>query len=170
MHQNKLHRLVAVTLVILLAILPVPLNAENPPPPKDDWALALCIVAGIGLATAGIYIVAHKCKPKYYWLMSNDNPPVFWVGTATDKQCQIEDWVKIGGPYDKPEDAPAVHPDKTNRVNRATSEIMTVTVQQSSDLVTWTTVHEEATDLEDFSYSPTNTLGGMFRVSVRPSP
>ncbi len=157
---------VSLLLALLVAILPINIQADPAPPPQQsEWAVAVCIMVGVGLAVTGIMIVSKRCQPKYYWLMDDDQPPTFWVGTATRKECQIQGWKKIGGPYDRPGDAPPIHPDPTNRVNEASSAmVLKISVQTSQDMVSWTTVHSEVSDIEDFVYYPTNT--GFFRLEA----
>lgn len=155
-----------VTIVLLIALLPLDLPApEPPPPPPDDWALAACLVAVAGAAAAGVYIIAQKCKPKYYWMTDDEQPPKFWVGIATRKECQINGWRRIGGPYNQPQDAPPQHPDPTNVVNIVASAPVTIKVHASTNGSHWDVVHEFSGDMEDFGYFPTNAVGGMFKLS-----
>lgn len=171
MKTNSVKSVTTAALIWVMLALPIraegPISASDPSQPQKSW-VAVCVVAFAGLAVAGIYIVAKRCQTKYYWLMDDDEPPKFWVGTATDKQCEIEGWKKIGGPYDRPEDAPAQHPDPTNRVTRAFSEPLNMAVQSSTDGHNWTTVYTETCDMEDFGYFPTNEVSGMFRITILP--
>ena len=125
-----------------------------------------CIVAFIGLAAIGLYVATKSCQPKYYWLMDDDKPPRFWVGTATRKECQINGWKKIGGPYNRPEDAPPVHPDPTNRVDEVVSAPMNISVESSTNGVNWQTVQQSLCDPEDHVYFPTNTGAAFFRIKL----
>ncbi len=157
-------------LSLLLVVFLLPTRADEPTPadPGPDpnvAALAACLVAATGIAVGAVYIFSHKCAPKYYWLCDDDNPPRFWVATATRKQCQIEGWHRIGGPYTQPQDAPATHPDPTNRVNLAASAPIKISVQASQDLQNWTTVYQDTADTEDFSYCTTNAA--MFRLMTQ---
>lgn len=160
-------------IAILIALLVTPTRAEQPVNPKgpdkpqETW-LPVCIVAAAGLAVAGIYIISKKCKPKYYWLADEEQPPTTWVGAATDRECRINGWHKIGGPYDSPQEAPTNAPPLTNIVSRAFTQPMNITVEQTTDLQNWTPVYSEFCDTEDFAYFPTNAVGGMFRISVAP--
>lgn len=156
-----------VSSVLIAALLTIPIQtAKSDDPPPENMGLAICVIACAAIAVGAVYIVAHKCQPKYYWLMDNDSPPKFWVATATKKQCQIEGWHRIGGPYTRPQDAPAVHPDATNRVELVSQPAMNIAVQQTQDGQSWTTVYQQNCDTEDFGYSPTNC--GMFRLVVSP--
>lgn len=156
-------KLVAIALIIVL--LPFDLPAPEPPPPPQEWVLAACMVAFAGAAAAGVYIVAQKCKPKYYWMTDDEQPPKFWVGTATKKQCEVEGWRRIGGPYDRPEDAPQQHPNPTNVVNLTANAPTIIKVHASTNGTDWNVVHEFSGDMEDFGYFPTNAVGGMFKLS-----
>lgn len=160
--------LTAMTLATALAALPFNSPAPEPDPDPQPTALAWCVVACVGVAVTAIIITAKRCEPKYYWLMDNERPPNFWVGTATKKECEIQEWTRIGGPYNGPEDAPYPHPDPTNRVDSVVSApVSMIAVETSTNLVDWVTIHESAnTDLDDFIYSPTNT--GMFRIRIEP--
>lgn len=160
-------KLTALVLVAALAIAPIKIQADEPPPPKNDWAVVICAVIGVGLVVTGIYLLNKKCQPKYYWLMNSDEPPVFWIGTATDRECKIQDWHKIGGPYTSPNQAPPIHPDKTNRVHELVGPVMHHAVEESADGVNWVTIHEEDSTQEDFGYfvSPTNHAG-FFRLRL----
>ncbi len=158
-------------LSLLLVVFLLPIRADEPTPAdpgpsQDTVALAACLVAAAGIAAGAVYIFSHKCQPKYYWLMDDSQPPNFWVATATRKQCQIEGWHRIGGPYTHPQDAPAIHPDPTNRVSLAASAPLNISVQATTDLQNWTTVYQETADTEDFSYCTTNAA--MFRLMVTP--
>ena len=155
-------KLIAGLLIFTMAATPLKIEADEPPP--ENMGLALCIVAVAGIAVTAIYIVAKRCQPKYYWLCDDDQPPKFWVATATKKQCAIEGWHRIGGPYTTPQDAPAIHPSPTNRVELVAGPVENINVQTSQDGHNWTTVSEFRGDEEDFSYSPTNT--GMFRLEI----
>lgn len=167
MQNKRTHWIVSLLLIVLLTFIPTQIKADGPIPPKNDSWVALCIVAGVGLALTGIYLVSKKCQPRYYWLMDDDDPPKFWVATATRKECSINNWKRIGGPYNSPQEAPAQHPNPTNRVNDAEAALpVTITVQQSHDLVSWTDVYTERCDLEDFAYFPTNAA--LFRLKVSP--
>ncbi len=149
-------------LVLGLVISPVQIHAD-PQPPKQDWLLAACVVAGVGLAAGAIYIVASKCEPKYYWLMDSESPPTFWVAACTKKEAQINGWKRIGGPYNKKEDAPPVHPPITNVVNVVSGPQFTIKVQQ---LTTngWDTVSTVVCETEEFAYYPTNA--GLYRLDM----
>ncbi len=154
---------------LCLSMVGVPMQSilsEEPPPPDQPFWGALCVMAVAGIAATAVYIVSKKCQPKYYWLMDDDTPPKFWVASATRKECQINGWQRIGGPYERVTDAPAVHPASTNRVEFVASQPMTIKVQSSTNLTHWTTVYQEVADLEDFGYWPTNAA--MFRLEVSP--
>ena len=138
----------------------------EPPPPDQDMALAVCVVAVCAVAVGTIYVISRKCQPKYYWLMDDQQPPTYWVATATRKECQINGWKRIGGPYTHPEDAPPQHPPSTNRVDSLIGQIQTINVQQSQDGVHWDRVSEFRGDMEDFAYFPTNKVSGMFRLEI----
>lgn len=158
-------------LVLAAALIAMPLEsrADEEPPPQDFSAIAACVVLAAVAAVGAVYIISRGCKPKYYWIMDNDEPPKFWVGTATRKERDINDWKFIGGPYDKPGDAPGIHPDPTNRVESVISAPVHIQIQESTNLVTWTTAHSEFSDLEDFSYALTNTgVGQKFYRGVIP--
>jgi len=137
-------------------------------PDQDIHPVAgACVVAFIGIAAIGIYVASKSCQPKYYWMMDDDKPPRFWVGTATRKECQINGWKKIGGPYVRPEDAPVIHPDPTNRVDEIVSAPVNIYVESSTNLVDWQTVHDSYCDPEDFIYTPsTNQQSGFFRLRI----
>ncbi len=151
-------------LIGALIVTPIPIHADDPPPHGGNSWAALCIVAFAGVAVGAVYIISKRCEPKYYWLMDDNVPPTFWVGTATAKQCKIEGWRRIGGPYNRQQDAPAEHPNPTNTVPNLVSLPMKVVVQSSQDGQQWTPVDEQVVDLEDHVYYPTNT--GMFRLEV----
>lgn len=166
-----------VTAALIGAICSLPLQTrsdepvtpvDNPGPPQETW-IAVCVVVAAGLAVGAIYLVNKKCKPKYYWLADDDQPPNTWVGTATDRECKFNGWRKIGGPYEKPTDAPTNAPPLTNIVSELSGPVMHHAVEQSSDGVNWATIHEEDSTQEDFGYlvSPTNQAG-LFRLRVRP--
>lgn len=150
-------------LVAAMTVLPLDLNADEQPP-KNDSLLALCVVACAGAAVGVVYIFTKKCKPKYYWLMDDDQPPRFWVGTTTRKQAKIEGWRIIGGPYETPQDAPVAHPSPTNTVSFAAEPTFMIKVQTSTNGSSWTTVNETRGEMEDFGYYPTNA--GMFRIEM----
>ena len=154
-------KLTVLTLSALIAANPSFCDAP-PPPPQETW-LALCVVAVAGLAVTTIYIVSKRCQPKYYWLMDNNVPPTYWVGTATRKECEINEWKRIGGPYNRPQDAPMDHPDPTNRVETASSAPLKIATQ-SFNGTNWITVDQQVCDLDDFIYFPTNAA--MFRLEV----
>jgi hypothetical protein len=148
----------------LIALFTLPLKAgDDPAPDPQPMWLPACIVAAVGLAAVGIVVLVKSCEPKYYWLMDDDQPPKFWVGAATRKECQINGWKRIGGPYNRPQDAPTQHPDPTNVVVSAVS-LQTITVHASTNMTDWSVVHREVTDPEDFAYFPTNAA--MFRVEM----
>ncbi len=153
-------QVIAVLLIAVIAASPIRIQADEPPP--QNMGLALCVIAVAGLAVATIYIVAHKCAPKYYWLCDDDQPPKYWVATCTKKEAAINGWHRIGGPYTRPQDAPIEHPSPTNRVELAAGPVEKINVQSSQDGQHWTTVSQFTGDMEDFSYSPTNT--GLFRL------
>lgn len=163
----------SLVLIALMAVMPITTGAENQPqPPKpgdpQELWLAVCLVAFAGVAVGGIYVVSKRCQPKYYWLMDDDTPPKFWVGCPTKKECAVNNWIRIGGPYTRMEDAPAVHPNPTNRVNDLVGPVMKIAVQSSTNMVDWTTVYEENTEMEEFIYWPTNQVSGMYRLMVTP--
>jgi hypothetical protein len=138
-----------------------------PKQPGQDSALALCIVALAAVAVGVIYVVSKNCKPKYYWMMDpEEQPPRFWVGAHNNKEVQINGWKRIGGPYERIEDAPPVHPNPTNRVSHISDQpVVRVSAQHSDDMVTWTTVHTERVQLDEFLFFPTNT-SGFFRLEA----
>jgi len=127
--------------------------------------LAICMVAAAGIAVGVVYVIARGCEPQYYWLMDSNEPPKFWVATATKKECEIEGWKRIGGPYKRPQDAPHEHPNPTNRVNNVIGPTITIRVQASTNLVDWSTVSEVRGDAEDFAYFSTNSPG-FFRFQM----
>lgn len=161
------NRLVTIALVVALVAIPLQLPADPSPPPPQEWALALCVVAVCAVAVGGIYIIGKKCQPKYYWIMDREEPPNFWVGTANTKECQINGWVRIGGPYKSPADAPPVHPNPTNRATISMSEPVKINVQSLVNNQ-WITVSDYEGDLEDFAYFPTNAVSGLFRLELKP--
>ena len=171
--QSK--RLVTAVLIGAMCSLSIKSNSEepvqpaqNPGPPQQTW-LAVCVVAACGVAIAGIYVLARKCRPKYYWLCDNEEPPNKWVGTCTKRECIINGWRKIGGPYERPEDAPTNAPPITNVVSEIMSSApLNYTVEETKDLQNWTPIYSERTTDEEFAYFPTNTAGGMFRIRVTP--
>lgn len=154
------------TAALVGALITIPMQSalSDAPPPEDDFWLAACIVAVAGLAVTAVYIVSKKCEPKYYWLMDGDNPPNFWVGTATRKECEVQGWHRIGGPYTKPSDAPVQHPASTNRVENIVGPVVNIGVESLSG-TNWTTVYQTQSELEDFIYWPTNQ--GLFRLVER---
>lgn len=168
------NKFIGLVLIAVMALLPIRINADepvtpaDPGPPQQTW-VAVCIVVGVGLAVTAIYLVNKKCKPKYYWLCDDDVPPRTWVGTATDKECKINDWKKIGGPYDRPEDAPTNAPPITNIVHELMGPVMHHVVEQSNDGENWTAVHEEDCTQEDFGYIvPATNQAALFRLRVGP--
>lgn len=154
-------------MIAMMCVLPLRAQTPepNPGPPQQSW-IAVCIVVCAGVAVVGIYLVAKKCEPKYYWLMDDNEPPTFWVGTATKKECTINGWNRIGGPYTKASDAPTQHPNPTNRVENIVGPPVNISVQSSTDGANWSTVHTEQCDLDDFGYIvPTNApSAAMFRL------
>jgi len=164
---SKSYWAITLLLIALLVALPIQIKADEEPPPQD-WALIACAVAVVAVAVGAIYVISKKCAPKYYWLWDGETPTGTWVGTATDKQCQIEGWKKISGPYDKPGDAPPTCPNLTNRVNKAVSAPITISTQTSQDGANWTTVDVQHVDMEDYAYFPTNQIGTMLRLQYGP--
>lgn len=139
---------------------------ELPPeqPPNQDTWVAVCLVAAAGLAVGAIYLVAKRCKPRYYWLLSENGD--IWLGTCTKKEAQINGWEKIGGPYPTIQDAPVEHPNITNRVHDVIAEpLMLYTVERTTDLTHWQVVNSQTNTIEEFVYYPTNT--GLFRIGER---
>ncbi len=134
----------------------------DPTKPQEFW-LAACVVVAAATAVGGIMLFSRKCQPKYYWLMDNEQPPTYWVGTATRKECAINNWTVIGGPYDKPGDAPPQHPSSTNRISSIVVPIR-ITVLASANLSQWTPVHSEVSDTEDFSYF--TPVAGFYRLEL----
>ena len=154
-------------MVAILVALPIKASdqpvADEPGKPQENW-LAICVIAAAAVAVGGVWIMSKRCKPRYYWLMdASQSPAVYWVGAATKKECEIEGWERIGGPYDRPEDAPQQHPPSTNRVDHVIVP-MQISTQNSQDLVNWQTIHTEVNDIEDYSYYATNQ--GFFRIKV----
>lgn len=154
------------TLTLVIALVAIPLQSPaDPPPPQDGeqlW-LAACVVAFAGVAVGGVYIISRRCEPKYYWIMDKEQPPNFWVGTANTKECQINGWIRIGGPYRKAADAPPVHPDPTNRATISFNAPVTINVQSFST-GQWETIYRFTGDEEDFAYFPTNRVADMLRL------
>jgi len=85
---------------------------------------------------------------------SDEQPPKSesWLAICVVAVCGVQD-------------APAQHPDPTNRVELAASEPLKIKVQASQDGRNWATVNEQVCDLEDFVYYPTNAA--MYRLEVR---
>lgn len=163
-----IHWLVTLLLVILIAIIPVPVSADPPPPPngQSEWVLAAFIVAGVAAAVGGIIILAKKTEPKYYWIMDpSESPATFWVGTTTRKECSINGWKRIGGPYASPAQAPAIHPSPTNTVTELAPQVLTITVQEQRG-TNWVNIGSQTCDTEDFGYFiPTTNKLGFYRLS-----
>lgn len=153
-----------ISAMLAASLIAMPLQSHAQENPPDDFWLAAAVVCVAGAAFAGVYIVTKKAAPKYYWHMDSEQPPNFWVGTSTPKQCDIEGWTRIGGPYNRPQDAPAEHPNPTNRVQRVVGPASFIAVQTSTNGQHWTTVHQQVCDTEEFVYFPTNT--GMFRIGT----
>lgn len=178
MKNKTLNLIVSAILGAVITALPVcanpPLHSKHDSGGTDDnpqeVSAVICVVAAVVVTAAvvGIVIVSKKCQPKYYWLMDSEQPPNFWVGTATKKECEINDWKRIGGPYNRPEDAPVEHPPATNRVDELAPVPLHIAVEASTNLTDWTTVSESYCDLEDFAYTPTNRNAGFFRLRVNP--
>jgi len=128
--------------------------------------VGICLILGVVAGVTAVYMVSKACKPKYYWMMDpEDSPPRFWLGTHSNKEVQIQGWKRIGGPYDRIEDAPTQPPNATNRVSHLSSEpTLRVSVQQSQDSVNWVTVHTEVSQIDEVVYYPTNT--GFFRLEA----
>lgn len=172
MQPSKFNWAITLLLIALLIIIPVriiadePVQPHDPGPPQQTW-LAVCVVVAAGVAIAGIYLVNKKCKPKYYWLADDDQPPTTWVGTATDRECKINGWKKIGGPYERPQDAPTNAPPLTNIVSEIIGPVLHHVVEESSDGVNWTSIHEENSTQEDFGYFvPATNQAALFRLRV----
>ena len=157
-------KIIASLLVIIVVSLPLQIQAD-PQPPDQDWLLAACVVACAGIAVGAVYVFSKKCESKWYWLMDSEQPPNFWIASTTRKQCQVEGWIRIGGPYKSPQDAPTQHPSPTNRVE-VPSTPMKLSWQASTNGVNWTTVYQDNCDVEDFGFFPTNAA--MFRVMIAP--
>lgn len=167
--KNKIKQVT--TTVALTALLLAPYQSSgDDPPPQNDWLLSAGVVLVAGIAVTGIYLVAHAAQPKYYWLMDSEQPPRFWVAAATGKECEINGWHRIGGPYNRLEDAPAQHPDPTNRVAAATSAPMNLTVESSVNGSGWQPVFKTSCALDDFGYFPDNNGSGvtLFRLMIKP--
>lgn len=149
-----------VTSLLIAAIVAIPVQRAIPQekPPEKDWLLALCVVAVAGAAATAVYIASRSCKPKYYWLCDGEQPPKYWVGTATKKECEINGWRRVGGPYDKPGDAPPQPPSTLlSYTEEPPGPSMRIKVHESSDMQHWTVIHEAVCPTEDFAYFPTNT-------------
>ncbi len=155
---------ISAVLAATLVTMPMQAGLEPAPTPKNDTWLGMCVLVCAGLAVGAVYVMSKRCQPKYYWLMDDDTPPKFWVATCTKKQAQCEGWKRIGGPYNRVEDAPAVHPSPTNTVQELAAEVMKFTVQTSQDGTNWMTVDTQVVDWEDHIYYPTNS--GMFRIQM----
>lgn len=159
-------KLIAVVMSALIIITPIELRSDPEPPTSDTW-LAVCVVAVAAIAAGAVYLVSKKCQPKYYWLMDdNERPKKYWVAAATRKECEINGWKRIGGPYTSASDAPPVHPPDTNVINELVGPVMKIQVESTSDFREWTPVYQTECDLEDFGYFPTNAA--MFRLVVTP--
>lgn len=154
-----------VTLLLCLAIIALPLRADdNPPPPPQEVWLAVCLLAAAGAAAAGIYIVARTCAPKYYCHKDDSEPPVYWVGTSTAKECELKGWKRLSGPYASPGDCVECPPGvmATNVVQGYPLPPISISVWESTNLTDWVRVHQEVCDPEDFVYWPTNKAAAAF--------
>ena len=172
MRNKNIQMLITTWLIALVLILPIQLRADDPVPVNPDpqhTALAICVIACAALAAGGVYILSKRCQPKYYWLWDGEQPPRTWVGAATDKECAINGWTKIGGPYEKAADAPPTCPDLTNRVQKATSAPMNIAVEGTSNMSQWSTVYAERCDMDDFgAFIPNTNSFRFYRIVVTP--
>ena len=159
-------KVITYTLVAMMAVMPVKISADEPPPGDEPWALAACIIVATGIAVGAVVFFAKKCEPQYYWLMDDsEQPPKYWVATCTKKEAEVSGWKRIGGPYKRPTDAPIEHPSPTNRVDHVISPYVRITVQQSTNLVEWVPLSSTTGYSEDFAYFPTNAAG-FYRYEI----
>lgn len=145
-------KIITAALIVSLIALPVSANEDHKPQPT---LMAWCLVAAVGAAAIGIYIVSKSCQPKYYCMTDGENPPTYWVGNANRKECELNGWTRLSGPYDSPGDCTNCPPVVTN-VALPSPVALRITVIASTDLLNWTEVHNEVVDPEDFVYFPTN--------------
>ncbi len=159
-------KLVSMVLIAVVVVMPLHLNADDPPPPPTEelWP-ALAMVAFVGLCVGGVMLLSKKTEPQYYWLMDDEKPPNFWVATATGKECQLNGWKRIGGPYKRAADAPPVHPDPTNRVHVVSPTLNMAFESSTDDGNSWTTVYQETCPMDDFGcVLPATNSMALFRI------
>jgi len=169
MKTNKQIKLVAVVTAAALLVSSVRLNADDDPPPQNVGMLLPCIVAGVAVvAVATVVIIVKRCSPKYYCMRDDENPPNYFVGNATKKECQINGWTRINGPYDSAADVPPCDSHTVTNIQQQASAPLHITVEQSADLNRWSVAGTSFCDLDDFYFDPTNAAAMYFRIKIAP--
>lgn len=154
----KLKVLTYLTIVCLLASsVRIPAEPDPVEDPQPAWILA-CFVVGAGvLAGVGIYVVTKSCNPKYYCMKDSDGK--YWVGTATKKEREVNDWVIVSGPYDSVAQGTNNCPPPPGQMTlQMEPPDWTIRVQESTNLLDWVTIHETRDDPFNlnFTFFPTN--------------
>jgi hypothetical protein len=155
----------------LLALSYQQTRADGDPEPQPAHPfLAACVVIFAGVMVVGTAVVIRNCKPKYWCL--KDKEGTHWVGTATKKECQISGWTVVGGPYESV--AAGTNNCPPPATNSVTMNIPApdsfLQLQESTNLIHWTTIQEQWDDASKFKFEHTNTMdrAAYYRVLIAP--
>ena len=152
----------------------VRLHSEPEPDlePQAAW-VAACFLVGAGiLAGVGIYLVVKSCKPKYWCIKDRDGN--HFVSTATKNEVAINDWSIVSGPYESVTQGTNNCPPPQPLPIIAFSQPLdwTIRVQESPDLINWTTIYETRDDPQNLNFTiyPTNLSAArmFYRATATP--
>lgn len=150
------------------------IRADDSPPIQETAALAICLILFAAAGIGGTVIVIRSCAPKYYCLKDeSETPPKYWVGTATKKEVEINEWTVVSGPYKTPGEVTNCPPvSVAMRANSWEWEIESeIFFEKSYDLENWIPIGSTIEDISNFSFSYTNETADAscyFRAYIQP--
>jgi hypothetical protein len=169
MKKSLLQKATALLLVAALTSVTIQRTKAEPEPQPASPFLAACVVIFAGVMVGGTAVIIRVCKPKYWCL--KDKEGTHWVGTATKKECQVNGWSMVGGPYESVEAGSTNCPPATNNItmNMPPPDSLLL-LQESTDMLAWRTVQEQLDDPTNFKFEHTNTTDrtAYYRVLIVP--
>ena len=138
-----------ITILLVIAILLLPTQQ-----PRAQLVPALCITAFAALAVGGVVVCVKSCQPVYY-CVQDDEAAMDYCMITTRRDAAAAGLTIKGGPFKDVEKCDT----SCHVTNLLTGlSLPLVTIEKSTDLVTWTVCGSVAGTLDCFEWSETNRV------------